>query len=87
LPLPFRIRAIDSLHGQNSQVAKREMTVYALVDAAKLVGPTQRQNPPPTVFGIGCTTHQKKQKEGHQKQKMDITHSGRYFMVCPGREE
>jgi len=41
------------LLGQNGEVAQDQMASNALVDAAKLVGTLQGQDPPPAGFGLG----------------------------------
>src|SRR5271157_160326 len=46
-------RTVAAFLGQNGEVAKGEVAVDALIDAAKLVGTLERQDPPPAGSGLG----------------------------------
>ena len=45
--------AVTALLGQDGEVAQGEVAVDALINAAKLVGTFQGQDPPPACFGLG----------------------------------
>ena len=47
---------ISPLGGQRGQVAEGQVAVNSLVDARKLLGPLQGQNPPPCRFRLGRLT-------------------------------
>ena len=44
---------IPALGGQGRQVAPGDVAVDSLIEAAKLVGALQPENPPPTPLGLG----------------------------------
>jgi hypothetical protein len=52
-PEPPGLDSVTALLGHDGEVAQRELAVDALVDAAKLVGTLQGQDPPPAGFGLG----------------------------------
>ena len=52
-PRPPGLDAVAALLGQDGEVAQGEVAVDALVDAAKLVGTLEGQDPPPAGFGLG----------------------------------
>jgi len=51
-PEPPGLGPVAALFGQDGEVAQGEVAVDALVDAAKLVGTLERQDPPPAGFGL-----------------------------------
>ena len=52
-PEPPGLGTIAPLFGQDGEVPQREVAVDALIDAARLVGTLQVQDPPPAGFGLG----------------------------------
>ena len=47
------VEAVATLLGTDDEVAQGEVAVDALIDAAKLVGTLEGQDPPPAGFGLG----------------------------------
>jgi hypothetical protein len=52
-PKPLRPVTIAALGGKGRQVAPGQVTVNPLIEAAKLVGTLQIEDPPPTPLGLG----------------------------------
>ena len=52
-PEAIHLGAVAALSGQHRQVAPGQVPVDSLIDAAKLLGPAQGQDPPPARLGLG----------------------------------
>jgi hypothetical protein len=52
-PQPPRLVRVTARCRERRQVAAGEVPVDPFVDAAKLIGPLERQDPPPRPFGLG----------------------------------
>ncbi len=54
-PYLRRLGMVAALGGQHRQVAPGQVPVDPLVDAGELLGPAQRQDPPPAALGLAPT--------------------------------
>ncbi len=62
---------IAALSGQRCQVAPSEMAVDVLVDAAKLLGTLQGQDPPPAGFRYSGLTREA-MKQGFAEEELGV---------------